>query len=368
MRPTTPMLTVSQHAEGGEEAEEAGDAGESDEEAATRAGGDRRGSMHGMASDCDAPDPFSPTRLGPVTLRNRFVKAATFEGMTGGNRIPEELIAFHRAVAAGGTALTTVAFTAVSRDARGAPDELVLTDDVVPQLRRLTDAVHEEGAAVGLQLGHAGPTAAATGHPGLAPSRSFSPVAMRFTRALSVDDLRRVREDFVATARRAVDAGVDVLELHLGHGYLLSSFLSPKQNTRTDAYGGSVEGRARFPREVAAAVREAVGDRVAVIAKLNMTDGVPGGLWLDDSLPTARLLQDDGALDALELTGGSTHANPMYLFRGDAPVAEMAAAMPLPGPMRIGFAGRPTVLAQLPVRRGLLPPVRGSSATSSPCR
>ena len=283
------------------------------------------------------PDPFAPARLGPIEVRNRFIKAATFEGATAGNRVSDRLIAFHRAVAAGGVGVTTVAFNAVSKSGRGAPDELVLTDDVVPQMRRLTDAVHDEGAAAGIQLGHAGPTAAATGHPGLAPSRVFSPAAFGFTRAMTDDDLRTVRDDFVASARNALEAGFDVLELHLGHGYLLSSFLSPKVNRRTDRYGGSVEGRSRFPREVVSAVRDAVGDRAAIIAKLNMADGVPGGLWLDASIPTARLLEADGALDAIELTGGSTHANPMYLFRGDAPVAEMAESMPLPGPMKLGF-------------------------------
>jgi 2,4-dienoyl-CoA reductase-like NADH-dependent reductase (Old Yellow Enzyme family) len=114
----------------------------------------------------------------------------------------------------------------------------------------------------------------------------------------------------------------------LGHGYLLSEFLSPKLNRRTDEWGGSVEGRARFPRLVLRAVRAAVGDRLAVTAKLNMADGVPGGLWLDDSVRIAALLEADGTVDALELTGGSSLENPMYLFRGEAPIREMAAAMP----------------------------------------
>jgi 2,4-dienoyl-CoA reductase-like NADH-dependent reductase (Old Yellow Enzyme family) len=283
------------------------------------------------------PDPFAPAKLGPITLPNRFVKAATFEGMTPANAVSDRLIAFHRAIAAGGTGCTTVAFSAVSRAGRGASEELLLVDDAVPGLRQLTDAVHAEGAAASIQIGHAGPTAAATGYPGMAPSRVFSPAAMKFTRAMTDDDIATVTDDFVAAARRAVEAGFDMIELHLGHGYLLSSFLSPKLNRRTDRWGGSVEARSRFPRHVATAVREQVGDRVAVIAKLNMADGVPGGLWLEDSVAIATMLEADGALDALELTGGSTHANPMYLFRGDAPVAEMAEAMPLPGLLRLGF-------------------------------
>jgi len=116
----------------------------------------------------------------------------------------------------------------------------------------------------------------------------------------------------------------------------LSAFLSPKLNRRRDRWGGSVENRARFARQVVRTVREAVGDRAAVTAKLNMADGVPGGLWLDDSVEVARLLQADGALDALTLTGGSSLANPMYLFRGEAPRAEFAAT--LPRALRIGFS------------------------------
>jgi 2,4-dienoyl-CoA reductase-like NADH-dependent reductase (Old Yellow Enzyme family) len=141
-------------------------------------------------------------------------------------------------------------------------------------------------------------------------------------------DLDRVTEEFVAAARRIADAGFDAIELHLGHHYLLSAFLSPKLNRRDDGWGGDVERRSRFPRQVVRAVREAIGTSMALTAKFQMVDGVPGGLWLTDSLATARLLQDDGCLDALELTGGGSLLNPMYLFRGDAPVRELAAELP----------------------------------------
>jgi 2,4-dienoyl-CoA reductase-like NADH-dependent reductase (Old Yellow Enzyme family) len=124
------------------------------------------------------------------------------------------------------------------------------------------------------------------------------------------------------------DAGFDAVEIHLGHGYLPSEFLSPRLNRRTDEWGGSLENRARFPRAIVMAVREAVGDRLAVLAKLNMADGVRGGLWLDESVEVGRLLEADGGLDAIELTAGSSLQNPMYLFRGEAPVAEMSRAMP----------------------------------------
>ena len=272
-------------------------------------------------------DPFAPAQLGPITLRNRVIKAATFEGMSPKHKPTSWLIDYHRAVAAGGVGMTTVAFCCVSMDARGAPGELVVSDDAVPGLAELADVVHAEGAKVAAQIGHAGPVAAAAGIRGISASRVFSPLAMRFTRAMGGDDFRRVTEEFVAASRRVVEAGFDAIELHLGHHYLLSAFLSPKLNRRDDERGGDVERRSRFPRQVVRAVREAVGSSVAITAKLNMDDGVPGGLWLDESIEIARLLQADGALDALQLTGGGSLLNPMYLFRGAAPVAEMAATM-----------------------------------------
>ena len=116
-----------------------------------------------------------------------------------------------------------------------------------------------------------------------------------------------------------MESGFDAVEIHFGHNYLISAFLSPLLNRRTDAYGGSLAGRARLARETARAVRAAVGNRIAITAKLNMSDGVRGGLRIDDALQVARWLEDDGHLDALELTAGSSLFNPMYLFTGDAP-------------------------------------------------
>ena len=269
-------------------------------------------------------DPFAPAQLGPITLRNRVIKAATFEGMTPNNVPTPQLTDYHLAVARGGVGMTTVAFSAVSRDARGAPGELVLTDEAVPGLRTLADAVHDAGAKVSIQLGHAGPVASAAGYRGWSPSPYFSPVTFRRTKSLDDVDIQNVTDDFVAAAQRAVDAGVDALELHLGHHYLLSAFLSPRLNRRTDSWGGTVERRAAFPRKVVRALRAAVGTNVALTAKLNMVDGVKNGLTLDQSIETATLLEADGCLDALQLTGGGSLLNPMYLFRGDAPVKEMA--------------------------------------------
>jgi len=227
--------------------------------------------------------------------------------------------------------MTTVAYCAVTRAGSTDGHQIVLDNpEVGPGLRTLTDAVHAEGAAIAAQIGHAGPVANPMGtkSPAVAPSRVFSPLGMRFTHALTVADIRSIVEQYSRGAGVLREAGFDAIEVHMGHGYLLSAFLSPKLNKRRDEYGGSVANRARFAREVVRAVREAAGRDMAVTAKLNMADGVRGGLWLNESIDVAKLLEADGALDALTLTGGSSFENPMYYFRGEAPVGEMAEMFP----------------------------------------
>jgi 2,4-dienoyl-CoA reductase-like NADH-dependent reductase (Old Yellow Enzyme family) len=284
------------------------------------------------------PQAFGASRLGPLTLRNRIIKAATFEGRTPRRVVTDDLIAFHRQVAAGGVGMTTVAYCAVTRAGSTDGHQLTLDQpDIGPGLRQLTDSIHAEGAAAAAQLGHSGPVAnpAGTKSPSLAPSRVFSPLGMRRTRAVTEADLETITRQFADGARVLVEGGFDAIEIHLGHNYLLSAFLSPKLNRRTDAWGGPLDQRARFPRQVVRAVRDAVPDRVAVTAKLNMADGVDGGLWLEESVEVARMLERDGGLDALTLTGGSSFENPMFLFRGEAPIQEMAATFP--AALRPGF-------------------------------
>ena len=287
-------------------------------------------------SACTVPrmvgvDPFAPAQLGPVRLRNRIVKAATFEGRTPKRVVTPDLVEFHRRFAAGGVGMTTVAYCAVTRQGSTDGHQIVLDGpDVAGGLRELTDAVHAEGAAISAQIGHAGPVANPMGTkaPALAPSRVFSPLGMRRTQAATAAQIATIVEQYAHGAAVLRDAGFDAIEIHIGHGYLLSAFLSPKLNRRTDDYGGSLENRARFAREVVRTVRDAAGRDVAVTAKINMADGVRGGFWLDESVQFARMLEADGALDALTLTGGSSFENPMYLFRGEAPIAEMAEMFP----------------------------------------
>lgn len=289
---------------------------------------DARGPQDGPTVD----DPFSPGRLGPLTLRNRVIKSATYEGLSRRGLVTDELIEFHRRPAAGGVGMSTVAYCAVAPDGRTSRHQLLWTDEALPGLRRLTDAIHHEGAAASAQIGHAGPVAdpRANRAQALGPSRRINHQSFSVVREATHADLRRVVAGHADAARMAVEAGFDAVEIHLGHNYLASSFLSPKLNRRTDRYGGSLHNRARFPREIARAVRDAVGDRIAVLAKLNMDDGVRGGFWLDEAVQVARWLEEDGSLDAIMPTAGSSLLNPMYLFKGDAPLDAFADVMPQP--------------------------------------
>lgn len=281
---------------------------------------------------CEAPDVFNPAKLGPLTLRNRVIKTATFEARTPDALVTDDLIEYHRLPAAGGVAMTTVAYCAVSPGGRTGGNQIWMRPHAVPGLRRLTEAIHAEGAAISAQIGHAGPVADARSNQAtaLAPVRFFNPIAMRFAQKATREDIDDVLAAHAHAARLAVDAGFDAVEIHLGHNYLASAFLSPLLNRRDDEFGGSLQNRAKVARGLVMAVRRAVRQQVAVTAKLNMTDGIRGGITVDEALTTARWLQDDGGLDAIELTAGSSLVNPMYLFRGDAPVKEFAAAFKPP--------------------------------------
>ncbi len=283
------------------------------------------------------PIAFQPARLGPLILRNRIIKAATFEGMTPAGLATDALIAFHRRVALGGVGMTTVAYLAVSPEGRTHAEQIHLRSEAVPGLRRLTDAVHAAGCAVAAQIGHAGPVANPKSNqlPSLSPSASFNLLGFRRNRIVDNEDIARITDDHARAARLAIEAGFDSIEIHLGHNYLISAFLSPKLNRRTDEWGGTLQNRARFARQVVQAVRGAAGTAVAVTAKINMSDGVPGGFGIDESLEVGQMLASDAALDALELTVGSSLSNPMYIFRGDPPLREFGAT--LPRLLRIGY-------------------------------
>jgi 2,4-dienoyl-CoA reductase-like NADH-dependent reductase (Old Yellow Enzyme family) len=213
---------------------------------------------------------FEPCRLGPVEIRNRTVRAAAFEGMCPGHRPSPALIAYHRAVAAGGVGMTTVAYAAVERSGLSFPPQLWLRPEVGGGLRDLTDAVHAEGAKASIQIGHTGNMAKrdVAGERPIAPSARPNLYGPTWPRAMDAADIARVVESFGRATAIARDAGFDAVEVHAGHGYLVSQFLSPFTNRRDDAYGGPLDRCMRFLREVVARVRAAARDDLAVLVKL----------------------------------------------------------------------------------------------------
>lgn len=267
---------------------------------------------------------FEPCAIGPVRLRNRSIRAAAFEGMCPGHLPSPALLAYHREVAEGGVGMTTVAYAAVEQSGLSFPHQLWLRPEAVPGLRALTDVVHAAGARASIQIGHCGnmAKAAVAGGRALAPSARFNLYGPVWPRAMDPSDIDRVVASFGRAVELAREAGFDAVEVHAGHGYLISQFLSPATNRRRDAYGGPLARRMRFMREVMARVVAAARGEVAVLVKVNMRDGFPGGVELDEAIEVARTLEQDGA-DALVLSGGFVSRAPMYIMRGAMPTRVM---------------------------------------------
>jgi 2,4-dienoyl-CoA reductase-like NADH-dependent reductase (Old Yellow Enzyme family) len=250
-----------------------------------------------------APSPFSAVTIGPLKLRNRFIKSATNEGMAKGGIVSKGLAAFHENIAKGGAALSTVAYCATSLDGRTFVDQAVLDDGSLPDFRVLTDAVHRHGAAASAQITHAGSftfldhATLKTARP-LSSSGGFNKVGVMSHRWLkkkmSRAEMDAMTVEFVDAAKRARQAGFDAVELHMGHGYLLSQFLSKIYNKRWDSYGGNIDKRLKYPREVLGRVLDAVGKDLAVIVKYSMTDGHKGNS-IDDGVAIAKAIEADGA-------------------------------------------------------------------------
>ena len=276
----------------------------------------------------ETPRVFRPGNIGAVRLRNRTIRSAAFEGMSPGGLPSQSLIDYHRAMAAGGVGMTTVAYVSVTRDGRTFSHQMWMRPEILPELRRLTDAVHREGACASVQLGHCGNMSdkiVAGGAP-VAPSRVFNLFGLALPRRLRSWEIGTMVRDFSGAVRLAREAGFDAVEIQAGHGYLISQFLSPYTNRRTDAWGGSLRNRARFMRSVVRAAREAAGGTMAVLVKMNLRDGFDGGMELDEAVEVAAMLEQAGA-DALVLSGGFVSRCPMYIMRGETPLKDMAAAM-----------------------------------------
>lgn len=271
---------------------------------------------------------FTPVKLGPLTLRNRTIRSAAFESMCPGNKPSEQLLDYHRSVAAGGVGMTTVAYAAVTRSGLSFDRQLWMRPEIVSGLRRLTDAVHAEGAAASIQLGHCGNMShkSICGCLPVGASSGFNLYSPTFVRGLRADELPEMARACGRAVCLARESGFDAVEIHAGHGYLISQFLSPATNHRKDIFGGSLENRMRFMDMVMDEVMTAAGNDMAVLVKMNMRDGFRGGMELEELLQVARRLQQSGA-HALVLSGGFVSKAPMYVMRGEMPIRSMTHYM-----------------------------------------
>jgi 2,4-dienoyl-CoA reductase-like NADH-dependent reductase (Old Yellow Enzyme family) len=259
-------------------------------------------------------DLFSETTIGPLTLRNHFVRSATWEGMAGEDgTVTDKLIELYRNLARGGIGLIITSYTYVDYQGKASPGMLGADrDELIGGLRKLADAVHSEGALIVLQLAHGGSqTKYDTGLPKVGPSA----VAERSTgvvpEELTKEGIKGLVEKFTNAAIRACKANFDGVQLHAAHGYLLSQFLSSYSNRRTDEYGGSIEKRARLIFEIYRSIRQASGDDFAILIKINCSDfDEEGGFTPEESLWVCQKLSEMG-IDAIELSGGIPAAGPL---------------------------------------------------------
>lgn len=250
---------------------------------------------------------FQPARIGSLTIPNRFVRSATWEGLAapdGG--CTEELVGLMGELAAGGVGLIISSHAHVRPEGFAVRGQLgVDRDDCIPGLARMAGAAHDNGGRIVLQLAHGGVLAGTqlTGHPAFAPSQEGGPEKTR-RREMSQADIADTVKAYGEAALRAKRAGFDGVQVHAAHGYLLNQFLSPWFNRRTDQYGGSIENRARIILEILASIRGAVGGEYPVLVKINSEDFLEGGLTREDSQLAAILIAKAGA-DAIELSGGT---------------------------------------------------------------
>jgi 2,4-dienoyl-CoA reductase-like NADH-dependent reductase (Old Yellow Enzyme family) len=249
---------------------------------------------------------FESAKINTMSLANRFVRSATWEGLaTGDGAMTPELVEVIGALARGGVGLIISSHAYVRPDGQAGPRQLgAYKDELVPGLQRMATAARENGAKMVLQLAHAGCFAAEelTGTPPLAISAAVES-ADPAGRELSATGIHDLVAAFADAARRAKAAGFDGVQIHVAHGYLLSQFLSPRFNRRTDAYGGDIGRRSRAPVEVIEAVRQVLGRETPLLVKMNCRDWTEGGLELDDAVQAAVMLQEAGA-DAIEISSG----------------------------------------------------------------
>ena len=281
-----------------------------------------------MVSDPQSSPIFTPVTIGPVTLRNRVIRSAAFENMAYGNSPTKDLYDYHVAVARGGVGMTTLAYASVNRSGLSFDGQLWMREEIVPGLKKITDDVHAAGAKCSIQLGHCGNMThrATCGCMPVGASSGFNLYSPTFVRGLKVAEIDALVEDFGKAVNLAREAGFDCVEIHAGHGYLISQFLSPYTNHRHDEYGGSLDNRMRFMRRVITKVMEAAGDDMGVIVKMNMHDGFRRGMQEAECLEVARELERLG-VHAIVLSAGFVSKAPMEVMRGAMPLKTMTHYM-----------------------------------------
>ena len=271
---------------------------------------------------------FTPVTIGPVTLRNRVIRSAAFENMAYGNSPSQDLYDYHVAVARGGVGMTTLAYAAVDRSGLSFDGQLWMRKEIVPDLRSITDAIHAEGAKASIQLGHCGNMThrSTCGCMPVGASGGFNMYSPTFVRSLKVNEIHDLVKAFGNAVNLAREAGFDCVEIHAGHGYLISQFLSPYTNHRHDEFGGSLENRMRFMRMVISEVMKAAGDDIGVIVKMNMHDGFKKGMQRAECLEVAKELERLG-VHAIVLSAGFVSKAPMEVMRGAMPLKTLAHYM-----------------------------------------
>lgn len=273
---------------------------------------------------------FTEYQLGPITLRNRFIRSAAFENMCTSNTPSQMLEDYHVSVARGGVGMTTVAYCAVDLSGVSFDGQLYVREEALPGLKKLTDAVHAQGAKVSIQLGHCGNmTHIATCHclP-VSASTGFNLYSPTIHRRLKVDEIHRLVKKFGEAVDFCREAGFDCVEIHAGHAYLISQFLAPRTNHRHDQYGGSFENRCRFLNEILDEVMLHAKDDMAVVVKTNMWDDCWRGVTFEEGIQIAKEIAKHH-VHGIILSGGTVSASPMTILSGAMPIKALAHYMPM---------------------------------------
>jgi 2,4-dienoyl-CoA reductase-like NADH-dependent reductase (Old Yellow Enzyme family) len=254
---------------------------------------------------------FEAAQIGSLTLKNRLVRSATWENMADEKgHITEGLFGVYEDLARGGTGMIITGYAFVLGEEQPNPGMMGIYDDsFVPEYRRLTDRVHALGSRIVMQIVYGGSCAGypAAGRVIWSPSGVADLATGIVPVPMEKEDIRRLVKAFGDAARRVRDAGFDGVQIHGAHGYLLSQFLTPYYNRRTDEYGGSLENRARIVLEVYDEIRRRVGKEFPVMIKINSEDFIEGGVSAEESLAVSVMLDERG-IDAIEVSGGVASA------------------------------------------------------------